>query len=227
MSKLQVYIGYDPREEEAFNVLEYSLKKHCPDVSTHAIRQPDLREKGVYTRELDKLGATEFSLTRFLVPYLNDYKDWALFIDCDMLFTDSVEKLFNLANPSCAVQVVKHNHQPMDDIKMDGCVQTRYPKKNWSSVMLFNCGHTRNRNLTPEVVSSVQPSFLHRFQWLDEKDVGEIPLEYNFLVEYYKPYPNDILPKNIHYTLGMPFMKGYEDCDYSEIWYKYQNEMKG
>ncbi len=227
MGKLQVYIGFDPREEEAFNVLEYSLKKHSPNVDTHAIKQTDLRERGVYTREVDKLSATAFSLTRFLVPYLNNYKDWALFIDCDMLFTDSVDGLFNLANPSCAVQVVKHNHQPIEATKMDGRVQTLYPKKNWSSVMLFNCGHNKNKNLTPEVVSSVQPKFLHRFEWLDDNDVGELPLEYNFLVEYYKMYPNGILPKNIHYTNGMPFMKGYEECDYSEIWFKYRDELKG
>ena len=227
MSSPQVYIGYDPREEEAFNVLEYSLSKHCPDVETHALRQPNLREAGLYTREVDKLGATEFSLTRFLVPYLTGYKGWALFIDCDQLFTDDVSKLFRLANPIYAVQVVKHMHEPMEDVKMDGCVQTRYPKKNWSSVMLFNCGHNKNKNLTPEVVSSVSPKFLHRFEWLDESDVGEIPLEYNFLVEYYKMYPGGALPKNIHFTNGMPFMPGYEDCDYSEIWYKYRDEMKG
>ena len=223
---VRIFVGYDAREDEAWEVCRYSILKHCPEAIVRPIIQQELRKKKIYTRKKDN-ASTEFSLTRFLVPYLVDYSGWALFIDCDMLFTDSVEKLFKLINPIYAVQVVKHNHQPMEIIKMDGQEQTLYPKKNWSSVMLFNCGHNKNKNLTPEVVSSVQPKFLHRFEWLDEKDVGELPLEYNFLVEYYKMYPNGILPKNIHFTNGMPFMSGYEDCDYSDIWYQYRDEMKG
>ena len=223
---VRIFVGYDARENEAWEVCRYSILKHCPEAIVRPIIQQELRKKKIYTREKDN-ASTEFSLTRFLTPYLVDYSGWALFIDCDMLFTDSVEKLFKLINPIYAVQVVKHNHQPWTKKKMDAQIQTSYPCKNWSSVMLFNCGHNKNKNLTPEVVSSVQPKFLHRFEWLDEKDVGELPLEYNFLVEYYKMYPNGILPKNIHFTNGMPFMPGYEDCDYADIWYRYRDEMKG
>ena len=93
--------------------------------------------------------------------------------------------------------------------------------------MLFNCGHNKNRNLTPEVISSVQPKFLHRFEWLDEKDVGELPITFNFLVDYYKKLPDNILPSNIHFTSGGPWFDEYKDCDYADIWRQYRDEMKG
>lgn len=223
--KSPIYIGWDSREDEAFRVLRYSIKKHCPSADVHAIVQSDLRREGIYSREPDPQESTEFSLTRFLTPYLMNYSGWALFMDCDMLVTANIHELFNYADLHSAVQVVKHFHQPIEKTKMDGQVQTLYPRKNWSSVMLFNCGHIKNKNLTPEVVSSVQPSFLHRFQWLEESDVGELPLSWNFLSEYYKKLPSDVTPKNIHFTSGSPFMAGYEDCDYSEVWYKYRDEM--
>lgn len=220
----QVYIGWDSREDEAFRVLRYSLKKHCKNVECHTIVQSDLRKEGLYFRPPDN-SSTEFSLTRFLVPHLMNYDGFALFIDCDQLFTSDVSELFQLADPSYAVQVVKHNHQPSHATKMDGQKQTNYEKKNWSSVVLWNCGHRKNKNITPEVVNSVQPSFLHRFEWLNESDIGELPITWNFLAEYYKKLPSDNTPKNIHFTEGSPFMVGYEDCDYSNIWYRYRDEM--
>jgi lipopolysaccharide biosynthesis glycosyltransferase len=226
MSRPQVYIGYDSREEEAFDVLKYSLEKHSPNVDVHAIVQPDLRERKIYTRERDLTESTEFSITRFLTPYLSNYKGWSLFMDCDMLVTADITELFKLANPIYAVQVVKHYHQPPETTKMDGKRQTNYEKKNWSSVVLWNCGHRKNKNLTPEVINTVQPSFLHRFEWLNEvSDIGELPLSWNFLADFYKKLPEDVLPKNVHYTNGMPFMAGYENTDYNEIWYQYRDEM--
>ena len=224
----RVFIGFDSREEEAFNVLKYSILKHSPYADIRALVQSELREKGIYTREKDN-AATEFSLTRFLVPYLMDYKGYAVFIDCDMLWTINIAELGEYAedNKECAVNVVKHNHQPCELVKMDNQKQTVYPRKNWSSVMLFNCGHEKNKNLTPEVVNSVQPSFLHRFEWLRDELIGELPITFNFLVDYYKKLPDNILPSNIHFTSGGPWFDEHKDCDYSEIWFKYRDEMKG
>ena len=223
---LNVFVGYDEREHEAWEVCRYSINKHCPDAIVKAVVQQDLREKGMYTREKDS-SSTEFSLTRFLVPHLMGYEGYAVFMDCDMLWTTDINRLFLRREHEYAVKVVKHNHQPASSIKMDNQKQTHYPRKNWSSVMLFNCGHEKNKNLTPEVVNSVQPSFLHRFEWLRDELIGELPITFNFLVDYYKKLPDNILPSNIHFTSGGPWFDEYKDCDYSELWFKYQNEMKG
>jgi lipopolysaccharide biosynthesis glycosyltransferase len=225
MYKPQVYIGFDNRESEAFDVLKYSIKKHCPPANITGLIQNDLRRKGIYTRPTDEKASTDFSLTRFLVPYLNDYTGWALFMDSDMLVTTDIQELFSLADPHFAVQVVKHNHQPFESRKMDDQVQTRYEKKNWSSVVLYNCGHEKNKNLLPEVVNAVSPAYLHRFWWLQEQEIGDLPMEWNFLVDYYKK-PSNIVPKNIHFTSGGPWFSEYRDVDYSELWYQYKKEMK-
>lgn len=222
----QVYIGFDPKEEVAFDVLRYSIKKFCPQTDIHALIQSELRRQGLYTRERDPKESTEFSLTRFLVPHLQDYKGWALFMDCDMMVTTNIMELFELADPKFAVQVVKHFHEPFSKVKMDNQQQTKYPKKNWSSTILFNCGHIKNRNLTPEVISTVQPSFLHRFEWLDEyADIGELPLVWNFLVDYYKA-PKGITPKNLHWTSGGPWFDNYKNCDYANYWNDMYREMR-
>jgi lipopolysaccharide biosynthesis glycosyltransferase len=220
-----VWIGWDSREAEAYDVCKYSIKKHCSEAIVEPIVQSDLRRKGAYTREHDTKSSTEFSLTRFLTPYLMNYQDWALFTDCDFLFTCSVKEIFEMADPNCAIQVVKHMHHPWSNTKMDNQKQTTYERKNWSSCILWNCGHEKNKNLTKEVVNSVSPAFLHRFYWLRDEDIGELPLTYNFLVGYYSKLPEGQTPKVLHYTSGMPFMSGYEDCDYADLWYRYRDEM--
>lgn len=225
MSKLQVRVGWDSREAEAYDVLNYSIKKHCKNVEIEPIIQSELRRKGIYNRPTDKLGSTEFSLTRFLTPKLVDYSGWALFVDCDFLCTRNLTEVFEYADPKYAVLVVKHCHWPPEKTKMDNQIQTQYEKKNWSSCILFNCAHEKNKSLTPEVINSVEPKYLHRFWWLDEtKDIGELPIDFNFLVGYYKPW-EDKIPLFLHYTNGMPFMYGYGQCDYSDIWYRYRDEM--
>jgi lipopolysaccharide biosynthesis glycosyltransferase len=226
MHRPQVWVGWDSREAEAYDVCKYSIKKHCPQAIVEPIVQSDLRRKGVYTREPDLGSATEFSLTRFLTPYLMDYSDWAIFCDCDFLWTCDVKEIFELADPRYAVQVVKHMHDPFwESTKMDAQKQMKYERKNWSSLILWNCGHEKNRNLTKEVINTVSPAFLHRFWHLRDEDIGELPLTYNFLSMYYNKLPDDQIPKVIHYTSGMPFMSGYENCDYADIWYKYRDEM--
>jgi lipopolysaccharide biosynthesis glycosyltransferase len=179
--------------------------------------QSQLRESGIYTRDVDVLASTEFSFTRFLTPLLNGYDGWALFIDCDMLFLESPDKLFELADDKYAVMCVKHDYIPKSTIKMDGKVQHLYPRKNWSSVMLFNCSHPSNQRLTREVVNTGSGAFLHQMQWLKDEEIGELPKEWNWLVGWHKE-PEDGTPKLLHYTEGGPWFKGYEDCGYATEW---------
>lgn len=216
---LKVFIGYDSREDIAYQVARRSLVRHTGShVTVHPIRQTVIRELGLYTRPLDATATTEFSLTRFLTPYLAAQHDgWTLFTDCDFLFTADICGVLDGLDPTKAVYVVQHEYEPAHDIKMDGKKQTRYPRKNWSSFILFNCGHPDVKALTPEVVNSVTPAFLHRFEWIqDQSHVGALALDWNFLEgEYPKPAQT---PRVIHYTNGGPWFAEWRNVDYADLW---------
>lgn len=216
----RVYIGWDPREDIAYQVCKHSIHRLSNNIEVLPLKLADLKAKGLVTRPDDPKASTQFTFTRFLVPYLNGYEGWAVFIDCDFLARNDVNKLFDLADDRYAVQVVKHDYTVVDGVaKMDGQVQHAYPRKNWSSCMLFNCGHRKNRDfLYPEFMNKQEMSYLHRFQWLDDEEIGELPVEWNFLVGHYNEEQHGT-PSFIHYTLGMPFMPGYENCEYSQQWY--------
>jgi lipopolysaccharide biosynthesis glycosyltransferase len=158
--------------------------------------------------------ATEFACSRFLVPRLAQ-SGWALFMDCDMLVRTDLLKLFNQADPDKAVMVVKHNHQPPEGIKMDGQAQTRYARKNWSSVILWNVEHPANAALTMELVNTVPGRDLHRFCWLEDDLIGELHPKWNWLVGHSDP---EVDPAIVHFTDGIPTMHGYEDCEYADEW---------
>ena len=213
---MTIYVGYDSREDVAYRVLKSSIKRQSSR-RIQPLIQSQLRESGIYTRDVDVLASTEFSFTRFLTPLLNGYDGWALFIDCDMLFIESPDKLFELADDKYAVMCVKHDYIPKSTIKMDGKTQHLYPRKNWSSVMLFNCSHPSNQRLTREVVNTESGAFLHQMQWLKDEEIGELPKEWNWLVGWHKE-PEDGTPKLLHYTEGGPWFKGYEDCEYADEW---------
>lgn len=232
---VKVYIGYDPREEEAYLVAEYSLRRHASiPLAVTPLRLEQLQAQGLALRPYrihrnslwdvlsDAPCSTEFSNTRFLTPLLAQ-SGWALFIDCDMLFLGDVRELFELADDSCAVMCVKHEHVPTEDVKMDGCEQTRYARKNWSSVMLFNCDHPANRRLTLEMINTRPGRDLHGFCWLYDDEIGALPAEWNWLVGV---QPKPAFPRLAHYTLGMPFMPGYERAEHSDLWWAEQHRMK-
>jgi len=210
---MEVYVGYDTRLSVPYNVCKYSIERHG-DNSVTPIIQSNLRESNIYTREIDTDGSTEFTLTRFLVPYLNNYKDWVLFCDCDFLFTIDANTLKDYLDEKYAVMVVKHDIEPLTKIKMDNKVQYPYPRKNWSSFILYNCKHPALKNLNPELINTQSPSYLHQFKWLDDKYIGELPVAYNYLVGYYK----DIEPKIIHYTDGGPWFNEYSNIEYGDLW---------
>ena len=138
------------------------------------------------------------------------------FFDCDMIITRDIQEMFDLFDPTFAVQVPKHDYSPKTTGKMGGLPQTVYPRKQWSATVIYNCAHPSNRALTKEVVETGAPKFLHRFQWLKDEEIGGIPLEYNFLVE--EQEMPDSLPFNIHHTLGGPIFRERQNVDYAEFW---------
>lgn len=221
---LRVFIGYDGKEDENYNICVYSIRKHASvPVVIVPLVQKELRKQNLYTRPNDEKASNEFSITRFLVPFLGRYKGIALFMDCDMIITRDIKEIFDMHEDKYACKVVKHDYVPKESIKMDGRKQEAYPRKNWSSVVLWNCGHEFTKQLTPELVNKATPAFLHRFEYIPSEYIGALPIEMNYLVDEYDILDN--LPFNLHYTLGSPQFKGYENCSYSDIWYKYKKEM--
>lgn len=217
---LPVYVGYDSREDIAYQVCRHSIIRREPGAIVNPLKQKDLRASGLYTREVDKLSSTEFTFTRFFVPYLQNYQGWAVFCDCDFLWTVPTTDLKQYCDPDKAVVVVQHDYTPAEGIKMDGQKQTVYPRKNWSSMILWNCAHPKNKILNPELLNKETGAFLHRFQWLDDDDIGSLPHNYNWLVGWYKE-PRDGKPKIYHWTEGGPwFVENYFDCEYSNEWKK-------
>lgn len=220
-SLIRVFIGYDPREAVAWHVLAHSiLARASVPVSITPLKLDALKDEGLMWRERDPLQSTDFAFTRFLVPYLCGYEGHAIFMDCDMLMLDDVAKLlpFITDNLDYAVCVVKHDYAPKTQIKFLGHAQTAYPKKNWSSFILFN--NYMCRKLTPQYVNDASGLALHRFQWLsDETLIGELPKRWNFLVGEYDAVPPEQI-SNLHFTLGGPYFDEYKDCDYADLWFR-------
>lgn len=224
----KIFIGYDSREDIAYQVCKQSLLDNCSKpalLDIFPIKLKDLQENGLYTRQKDSLGSTEFTFSRFLVPHLADFEGWALFIDCDFLFLSDVIELFEQKNNSFAVMCVQHDYKPNKKEKMDGKKQVNYPRKNWSSCVLWNCSHPSNKILTPEKVNdeSLTGVYFHRFQWLPDSAIGKISHEWNWLVGWYKE-PKNGIPKALHYTEGGPWFKDYELCDYAAEWYRVERK---
>ena len=218
---IRIFIGYDAREAEAFSVLAHSIHRHSTQPVTIApVMLSQLQ--GVYKRDRDALQSTDFSFSRFLTPWLCDYQGWAIFMDCDQLVLDDIAKLWAMREERYAVQVVKHNHVPKEEVKFLGAKQSKYQKKNWSSVMLMNCA--RCTALTPDFVNTASGLELHQFKWLQGDDlIGEIPSRWNHLVGYDAPRADAAL---VHYTIGGPYFAEYQDCEYSREWFAERDAMR-
>lgn len=219
-SSLKVYVGYDDRLSVPFDVCVSSIRRRS-NVEVVKLDKSLIPE---YRRERDPLQSTDFTYTRFLVPYLNGYSGMALFVDCDFVFTVSPTEVLREADSLAkAVSVVQHpDYAPKTDVKMDGKHQASYRRKNWSSFMLFDCGHPAHKALTPDLVNNASGSYLHQFKWLYDGDIGSLPLDWNCLDGYY--HLSD--PKAIHYTDGGPwFGPQYSDTRYSWLWKREYTEM--
>ena len=215
---LKVFIGWDSREPIAYEVARHTLldKATCP-VEVVPIKLSDLVARGAYTREVDPLASTEFTYSRFFTPWLAGFQGWALFCDCDFLFFGDVAELETYRDDSKAVLCVQHDYRPKADVKMDGKVQTTYPRKNWSSFMLFNCAHPSTRKLTPELINRESGAFLHRMQWASDEEIGALPVDWNWL-EGWNEKPASGFPNAVHFTSGGPWFKDWQDVDYAREW---------
>lgn len=234
---IQMFIGYDPDEHRAYEVCKSSIK-HPPvirdinpwarsifDDSSVVVKRLYTKDIPGWYREREEHQSTDFTYTRFLAPYLCGYKGVSIFCDCDFVFlADPQELVDKYFDSKYAVQVVQHPaYVPKSQIKMDGRTQHTMPKKNWASLIMFNNEHPKNKQLTFDYVNSHMPGRdLHQFKWLDDEDIGALPLEWNCLDGYYLMEN----PKAIHYTDGGPWFEHYKDTMYSDRWYEAERVMK-
>lgn len=214
MDMIRLFVGYDPREAVAFDVFVASvIQRSSLPVSITPLALNNLRQ-GYAEAHTD--GSNDFIYSRFLVPSLCNFNGWAIFADGDMLCQADLAELWASRDPSKAVQVVKHDYKTKHPVKYLGAKNEDYPRKNWSSVILWNCGHPANQRLQPDFIESCTGSFLHRFSWLDDLLVGELEPTWNWLVGEYDHNP---FAKIAHFTLGTPCFQGYTDCDHADAWY--------
>ena len=225
----RVFVGYDSREDVAYGVCAKSLGRRSSwPCHISPLNQKALRALGVYTRAPDDRASTEFSLTRFLVPYLADFEGWAVYCDGDFLWREDIDGLLAYADDKYAVLVVKHDHRPGEKVKKGGQVQAAYHRKNWSSLMLFNCAHPSTRTLTLGNVNNASPAFLHQFGWCCDEAIGVLPERFNWLAGVSPTTTEGRLwkqageetPAAIHYTLGGPWLAEYADGPFANLWRK-------
>jgi lipopolysaccharide biosynthesis glycosyltransferase len=223
-----VWVGFDPREAAAFAVARHSIATRLKTpIPIRGLVLADLKAQGLYTRPTsirdgrmwDDISeapmSTEHANARFLVPHLAQ-SGWAVFMDGDMLVRTDLKRLFDECDSDKAVMVVKHDYRPPEGMKMDNQVQSQYARKNWTSMIAFQCEHPANKALTVELVNTVPGRDLHRLCWLEDKYIGELDPKWNFLVGY---SDRSIDPAIAHFTSGLPNMTGYENSDFADEWW--------
>ena len=221
---LKIFVGYDAVESVAWHTMVHSiLSRSSSPVSIVPINLANLR--GIYRRPRDPKQSNDFSFSRFLVPYLCGYQGYAAFFDCDMMLRTDVTQLFDEADldPMKAVHVVKHDYEPKDDVKYLNTVQYKYPRKNWSSVVVWNCGHPSNRKVTPDFVNTASAMDLHRFTWLKDDEIGGLDVRWNWLVGEYADPPKNV--HNVHWTVGGPYFDEFRDADFAQEWFEERDRM--
>ncbi len=215
----KIVIGFDQRESVAYHAFTQSIiEKSSIPVSFIPLAINTL--KGYEETHTDK--SNDFVYSRFLTPYLNNFSGWAIFADGDMICQKDIKELWDLKDESKALLVVKHEYQTKARQKYLGNINENYPRKNWSSIILWNCKHPKHKILTPEFIANQTGKFLHRFSWLDDDDIGDLPKEWNWLAI---EYPENKEANLIHYTLGTPCFKDYRDTEMSDIWHETQQRM--
>ena len=203
---IPIFIGWDPRETVAYHVLAHSLIRHSSQSLAITPVGSDVLAPDLWWRPRGQYDSTAFSTARFAVPALMNYRGWALFMDCDMLATRDVAELWAQRDPSKAIMVRKHERHPEKAIKFLGTRQTKYARKNWSSLMLINCSHPAAKNLTLQYINNAEGLALHGFEWCGAEDIGAISGTWNELApEDNSPLGADLDAHLIHYTLGGPW----------------------
>lgn len=223
---LPVFIGWDSREAESYDVAAFSLRRHASiDLEILPLKLNDLRASGAYWRPDDPLSSTEFTFSRFLVPFLTGYEGTAVFCDSDFLWTGDIAGMLASLQSGKSVHCVKHDYQPTESIKKDGVVQFPYPRKNWSSLMVFDCSSIACRKLSPIMVNRQTGAYLHRMKWVSDSEIGGISEGWNWL-EGWSRKPDIGVPKAIHFTRGGPWLDQWRGVDYAELWLRERADME-
>ncbi len=235
---VRVFIGYDQREHEAYKVCEASILAHASvPVLIEPIKQDVLRRIGFYRRGETQVGlqkydlidqkpfSTEFSFSRFLVPILTMRRGLAVFVDCDFMFRADIAEMMASIDPKLPLSCVHHDYVVANQVKMDGCEQTRYHRKNWSSLMVFNCEHAAHDLLTIDAVNTMPGSWLHGLRWIgDEYKIGSIDPAWNWLEGVNNNWSDPV--KAVHWTNGGPWFPGYENVAYAGEYRDYVKQMR-
>ncbi len=210
--KINVVVGFDQKEAIAFHTFTQSvIEKSSLPVTFTPLAVNTLKDY----KEEHTDGSNAFIYSRFLTPYLNDFKGWAIFADGDMICQADIKELWDLRDESKALLVVKHNYKTKASQKYLGNINENYPRKNWSSLVLWNCSHPGHKILTPDFIAKQTGKYLHRFSWLNDNDIGELPMEWNWLAI---EYPINIKAKLIHFTLGTPCFINYRNTEMANYW---------
>ncbi len=214
---IKLIVGFDQRESIAYHVFVQSV---INNTSVPVTFLPLALGALCNYNETHTDKSNEFIYSRFLTPYLNNFEGWAIFADGDMICQADIKELWDLRDETKALQVVKHNYKTKYQKKYLNNINEDYPRKNWSSLILWNCAHPSHKILTPDFIASQTGKYLHRFSWLKDNCIGDLPKEWNWLAI---EYPENTNAKLIHYTLGTPCFKEYKDTDMADIWYKTYN----
>ena len=214
MKPIPIFIGYDPREAIAYHTCANSIIRHAS--KPVSIIPLALNVFDDYS-ETHTDGSNHFIYSRFLVPHLMDYLGWAIFMDGDMIVRDDIVKLWELREVDKDVMVVKHDYETKMTTKYLGSKNENYPRKNWSSVILWNCNSHPNRVLKPGYIQKSTGAHLHRFSWLKDERIGELPAEWNWLPDEYGENPD---AKLLHYTLGTPSFHEFANTPMGSEWHR-------
>ena len=216
---IKIVVGFDQREAIAYHTFSQSvLEKSSLPVLFLPLSMNTLR--GYKETHNDK--SNDFVYSRFLTPYLHNFEGWAIFADGDMVCQSDIKELWDLRDETKALQVVMHDYKTKFNQKYLGNTNENYPRKNWSSLILWNCSHPKHKVLTPDFISSQTGKYLHRFSWLDDEDIGELPIDWNWLAI---EYPDNPKAKIIHYTLGTPCFKDYRNTEMAVTWHEVQQKV--
>jgi len=211
---IKISIGFDQREAVAYHTFCQSIIQNTTQPVLFLPLALNLFDN---YKENHNDGSNSFIYTRFLTPYLFDFQGWAIFADGDMICNADLSMLWNLKDENKAVMCVKHDYKTKAKEKYLGNINQDYPRKNWSSLVIWNCKHPANKILTPDFVMKQSGAFLHRFQWLEDNLIGELDPQWNWLVT---EYPDNQSANLLHYTLGTPCFKDYQNCEMAELWYE-------
>lgn len=216
---IKIFVGFEPKEAVAFHVLSDSILRNCTQpVCIVPLVTSTLARGGIYNREYDSRQSNSFSFSRFLVPYLSDYTGMSIYMDCDMLLRGDICTVLEEIDEEHAVSVVKHDYESRVSVKYLGTKQYSYPRKNWSSFVVWNCAHPKNRLVDKNFVAQKDAAHLHRFLWLEDNEIGSLNEKWNWLVGEYDNPPENTM--NVHWTLGGPYFNEFSTVDFAQEWFE-------